>query len=80
MMNMIAKIGTPNMRVGLIASLTILSLGSVLPINIQAAPIQAWEKIDKPTEEMKNWPADSQIQDGASAVALVNGGFETAIY
>jgi hypothetical protein len=80
MMNMIAKIGTPNMRVGLIASLTILSLGSVLPINIQAAPIQAWEKIDKPTEEMKNWPADSQIQDGASAVALVNGGFETGDY
>lgn len=78
-MNTITKISTPSIRVGLVASLAMLSLGSVLPINIQAAPTQTWG-IDKPAEEEKNWPADSQIQDGANAAALVNGSFETGDY
>jgi hypothetical protein len=78
-MNAITKIGMPSIRVGLVASLAMLSLGSVLPIHVQAAPTKTWG-IDRPAQEEKNWPADSQIQNGANAVALVNGSFETGDY
>lgn len=72
------KIGTPS-KVGLIASLAVLSLSSVLPNGVQADPNQ-WEVPDKPAGEAKSWLADSQIQDGASTTALVNGSFETGDY
>lgn len=78
-MSMITKIGMPSIRVGLVASLAMLSLGNVLPIHVQAAPTQTWG-IDKSAEEEKTWSADSKIQDGANAVALVNGSFETGDY
>lgn len=78
-MNAIIKIGTPSIKVGLVASLAMLLLGSVLPTNIQAAPTQTWG-IDKSAEEGKTWSADSKIQDGADATTLVNGSFETGDY
>lgn len=72
------KIGTTS-KIGLVAGLAVLSLSSVLPIGVQADPNQ-WEVSDKPAGAVKNWPTDSQIQDGASATALVNGSFETGDY
>ena len=63
-------------KIGLIASLVVLSLSSVLLSSAQANP--KWP--DKSAEEEKNWLEDSKIQDSASAVALVNGSFETGDY
>ena len=65
-----------SLKIGLIACLVVL-LSNVLPGNVQANP--KWP--DRPAGEEKNsWPADSKIQDGASAVVLVNGSFETGDY
>jgi hypothetical protein len=72
------KVDTPS-KVGLVTSLAVLSLSIILPSGVQAEPNQ-WEVPDHPAGEAKSWLADSQIQDGASATALVNGSFETGDY